>query len=71
MDPHISVVTAMLDSVAYHTGEFDAPVVPEADFVPFNLSYLSDFAGSEKQSENPALFSSGANYDSCGALAAR
>jgi len=53
MDPHISVVTAMLDSVAYRTGEFDAPVVPEADFVPFNLSYLSDFAESEKQSENP------------------
>ncbi len=53
MDPHISVVTAMLNSVAYQTGEFDASVVPETDFVPFNLSYLSDFSAPEKQAENP------------------
>ena len=53
MDPHVTVVTAMLDSVAYHTDEFDAPVVPETDFVPFNLSYLSDFSALEKQAENP------------------
>ena len=53
MDPHISVVTAMLDSVAYHTGEFDAPVVPEADFVPFNLSYLRDFSEESEEARNP------------------
>ena len=49
MEPSISVVTAMLYSVAYN-GE---PIVSEADFVPFNLSYLRDFPQESAQSENP------------------
>jgi hypothetical protein len=58
MEPSISVVTAMLDSVAYHDNEFGAPVVPEADFVPFDLSYLRDFSdpfGGREQNASDAL----------------
>jgi hypothetical protein len=53
MEPSVSVVTAMLDSVAYNDQEYGAPVVPEADFVPFDLSYLRDFSEQGEQSGNP------------------
>ena len=53
MEPSISVVTAMLDSVAYNDNEYGAPLVPEADFVPFDLSYLRDLAEQGEQSSNP------------------
>jgi hypothetical protein len=53
MEPSISVVTALLDSVVYKDNEYDAPVVPEADFVPFDLSYLRDFAEQGEQSSDP------------------
>jgi hypothetical protein len=53
MEPSISVVTAMLDSVAYKDNEYGALVVPEADFVPFDLSYLRDLAEQGEQSSNP------------------
>ena len=49
MDPHISVVTTLLKCVAYDKNAHDAQVVPEADFVPFDFSYLRDFPG---QGEN-------------------
>jgi hypothetical protein len=52
MEPSISVVTAMLYSVAYNNAEYGAPVVPEADFVPFNLSHLRDFPDEFEQSRN-------------------
>ena len=53
MDPHVSVVTAMLNCVAYSSDESDAQVVPEAEFVPFNLSYLRDYSPSGEQAGNP------------------
>ena len=53
MEPSVSVVTAMLDSVAYNDQEYGAPVVPEADFVPFDLSYLRDFSGQGEKVKNP------------------
>jgi len=43
----------MLYSVAYNNAEYGAPVVPEADFVPFNLSLLRDFPDDSEQSRNP------------------
>jgi len=52
MEPTISVVTAMLKSVAYVNDEHRAPI-PEADFVPFNLSYLRDFSDQSEQSRHP------------------
>ena len=53
MNQHIFVVTAMLKSVAYNSEERDARVVPEADFIPFKLSYLRDFCGQgEQQAKN-------------------
>jgi len=53
MEPSISVVTAMLDSVAYNDNEYGAPVVREVDFVPFDLSYLRDLSEQGEQSSNP------------------
>ena len=53
MEPSISVVTAMLYSVAYNNAEHGTPVVPEADFVPFNLSLLRDFPDDSEHSRNP------------------
>ena len=50
----ISVVTALLKSVAYNDEAYDARVVPEADFVPFDLSHLRDFPGQDKQDRNPS-----------------
>jgi hypothetical protein len=52
MEPTISVVTALLDSVAYNDNEYGAPVVREADFVPFDLSYLRDLSEQGEQSDN-------------------
>jgi hypothetical protein len=49
MEPSISVVTAMLYSVAYNNVEYGAPIVPEANFVPFNLSHLRDFSEEPEQ----------------------
>jgi hypothetical protein len=45
MNPHISVVTALLNSIAYNGDDLHATVVPEAGFVPFDFSYLRDFPG--------------------------
>jgi hypothetical protein len=53
MEPSISVVTALLYSAAYNKVEYGEPIVPEADFVPFNLSHLRDFSGESEQSRNP------------------
>jgi hypothetical protein len=53
MEPSISVVTAMLDSVAYRDNEYGALAVPEADFVPFDLSYLRDFTEQGERSTDP------------------
>jgi hypothetical protein len=52
MEPSISVVTAMLYSVAYSTVEYGTPTVPEAEFVPFDLSQLRDFGAEPEQSRN-------------------
>ena len=52
MEPSISVVTALLDSVAYNDNEYGAPVVREVDFVPFDLSYLRDLAEQGEQSSD-------------------
>jgi len=53
MEPSISVVTAILDSVAYNDNEYGASIVPETDFVPFDLSYLRDLSEQGEQSRNP------------------
>ena len=50
MEPTISVVTAMLYSVAYQGAE---PTVPETDFVPFDLSHLRGFSEEFEQPGNP------------------
>jgi hypothetical protein len=52
MEPSVSVVTAMLYSVAYSKAEYGAPAVPEADFIPFNFSHLRDFSEDSEQSQN-------------------
>jgi hypothetical protein len=52
MDPHISVVTALLNSVAYNCDD-DAVLVPETDFVPFNFSHLRNFTAEAEQAKNP------------------
>ena len=49
----ISVVTALLKSVAYNDEAYDARVVPEADFVPFDLSHLRDFSRQGAEARNP------------------
>jgi hypothetical protein len=53
MDPHISVLTAMLNSIAYQGDERDASAAAEVDFVPFNLSFLRDFPQQSEGTENP------------------
>jgi hypothetical protein len=54
MDPHISVITAVLNSIIYPVYQRDVTtVVPEVDFVPFNLSYLRDFSRQSEQATNP------------------
>lgn len=53
MDPHTSVVTTLLKCVAYDKDAHDAPVVPEADFVPFDFSYLRDFPGQGENVRRP------------------
>ena len=53
MEPTISVVTAMLYSVAYKNAEYGESIVPEADFVPFDLSQLRDFSEESEQPRNP------------------
>jgi hypothetical protein len=53
MDPYVFVVTAVLNSIAYHRDTYDAPVVPEADFVPFDFSYLRDLSGQGEEVRNP------------------
>ena len=53
MDPHISVLTAILNSIAYQSDERDASVAAEVDFVPFNLSYLRDFSQQSEGAKNP------------------
>jgi hypothetical protein len=53
MDPHISVITAMLRSVGYSNDAYDAVVVPEADFVPFDFSYMRDFSGRNEVLKSP------------------
>jgi len=67
MDQPIFVVTAMLKSVAYNSEEHDALVVPEADFVPFKLSYLRDFSEQGELAGNPF---GGRNQDASDALPA-
>jgi hypothetical protein len=53
MNPHISVVTALLISIA-HNGEYHhATVAPEEDFVAFDLSYLRDFSGRGEPAKIP------------------
>jgi hypothetical protein len=53
MDPHISVLTAILNSIAYQSDERDASVPAEVDFVPFNLSHLRDFPQESEGTGNP------------------
>jgi hypothetical protein len=53
MDPHISVITAILRSVSYNNDEYATVVVPEADFVPFNFSYLRDLPGQNEELRSP------------------
>ena len=53
MNQHISVVTALLNSIAYNGDDFHATVVPEADFVPFDFSYLRDLPGQREPSRIP------------------
>ena len=53
MDPHISVLTAILNSIAYQSAEGQASVAAEVDFVPFNLSYLRDFSRPDETARNP------------------
>ena len=53
MDPHISVLTAILNSIAYQSDENGVSVAEEVDFVPFNLSYLRDFSGKSEEARNP------------------
>jgi hypothetical protein len=67
MDPNISVVMAMLNSVAGNNDAHDAPVVPEVDFAPFNLSHLRAFSGQSDQMRNP---SGGRSQNACDALPA-
>jgi hypothetical protein len=53
MDPHISVLTALLNSIAYQGDEHEAASAAEVDFVPFNLSYLGDFRQQTEETRNP------------------
>jgi hypothetical protein len=53
MNPHISVVTALLNSIAYNGEDHHATVVPEEDFVPFDFSYLRDFPGRGETARTP------------------
>ena len=53
MDQNISVVTALLNSVAYGDAAYDERVVPEADFVPFDLSHLRDLPRQGEEARNP------------------
>ena len=53
MNQHISVVTALLNSIAYNGEDLHAPVVPEEDFVPFDFSYLRDLPGRGEPSRIP------------------
>jgi len=54
VDPHISVLTAVLNSITYPVYQrHAATVVPEVDFVPFDLSYLRDFSRQSEQATNP------------------
>jgi hypothetical protein len=53
MDPHISVLTALLNSIACQIDEREAPIAAEVDFVPFNLSYLRDFPQQSEGTRNP------------------
>ena len=53
MDPHISVLTAILNSIAYQSDENGVSVAEEVDFVPFNLSYLRDFSEESEEARNP------------------
>jgi hypothetical protein len=53
MDPHISVLTAILNSIAYQSDENGGSVAEEVDFVPFNLSYLRDFSEESEEARNP------------------
>lgn len=52
MDPNV-LMTAMLNSITYNNNEHDAHVVPETDFVPFDLSYLRGFSGQGEKVRNP------------------
>jgi len=52
MDPHISVLTAILNSIAYQSDENGVSVAEEVDFVPFNLSYLRVF---RKRARKPEI----------------
>jgi hypothetical protein len=54
MDQNISVVTALLNSIAYSDEAYNARVVPEADFVPFDLSHLRDFSRQGEEARNPS-----------------
>jgi hypothetical protein len=53
MDPHISVLTAILNSITNLNDEREASVVPEVAFVPFNLSHLRDFSQESEADRNP------------------
>lgn len=43
MDAYAYYITAMLNSLARNHDAAEAPVAADAEFVPFNLSYLKDF----------------------------
>jgi hypothetical protein len=53
MDPHISVLTAILNSIAYQIDERDASPAAEVEFVPFNLSFLRDLPQQSEETGNP------------------
>jgi hypothetical protein len=55
MNQHISVVTALLNSIAYNGDDLRATVVPEADFVPFDFSHLRDFLRSKDTVKMPRM----------------
>jgi hypothetical protein len=65
MEPSVSVLTAILNSVAYGNDEYGEPNVPESEFLPFNLSYLRDFPDESEPSRHPF---GGRAQDASGAL---
>ena len=58
MDAYAYYITAMLNSLAQNHAAAEAPIAADAEFVPFDLSYLKDFP-----KENESLRSSSVGED--------